>query len=73
MIHTVRGMGICPSKKSSKAGLTFSLQLSVLYALFFVISSGGLFVVAYYLIDNLIEQREQEIVRDRIPGVPGMV
>lgn len=54
------------SKKSSKVGLTFSLQLSVLYALFFVISSGGLFVVAYYLIDNLIEQREQEIVRDRI-------
>ncbi|MBW1868199.1 MAG: GHKL domain-containing protein [Deltaproteobacteria bacterium] len=54
------------SKKSSKVGLTFSLKLSVLYALFFVISSGGLFVVAYYLIDNLIEQREQEIVRDRI-------
>ena len=54
------------SKKSSKAGLTFSLKLSVLYALFFVISSGGLFVVAYYLIDNLVEQREQEIVRDRI-------
>ena len=54
------------SKTRSKVGLTFSLQLSVLYALFFVVSSGGLFVVAYYLIDNLIEQREQEIVRDRI-------
>jgi len=46
--------------------LTFSLKLSVLYALFFVVSSGGLFVVAYYVIDNLIEQREREIVRDRI-------
>ncbi|MBW1780185.1 MAG: GHKL domain-containing protein [Deltaproteobacteria bacterium] len=54
------------SSKNSKAGLTFSLKLSVLYALFFVISSSGLFVVAYYLIDNLIEQREREIVRDRI-------
>ena len=54
------------SKTRSKVGLTFSLQLSVLYALFFVVSSGGLFVVAYYLIDNLIEQREREIVRDRI-------
>ena len=54
------------SSKSSKVGLTFSLKLSVLYALFFVISSGGLFVVAYYLIDNLIEQREREIIRDRI-------
>jgi heavy metal sensor kinase len=54
------------SSKNSKVGLTFSLKLSVLYALFFVVSSGGLFVVAYYLIDNLIEQREREIVRDRI-------
>jgi len=54
------------SSKSSKVGLTFSLKLSVLYALFFVVGSGGLFVVAYYVIDNLIEQREREIVRDRI-------
>jgi signal transduction histidine kinase len=54
------------SKSSRKIGLTFSVKLSVLYALFFVISSGGLFVVAYYLIDNLIEQREREIIRDRI-------
>jgi signal transduction histidine kinase len=54
------------SSRNSKVGLTFSLKLSVLYALFFVVSSSGLFVVAYYLIDNLIEQREREIVRDRI-------
>jgi len=54
------------SKSSSKVGLTFSLKLSVLYALFFVITSGGLFLVAYYLIDNLAEQREKEIVKDRI-------
>jgi len=54
------------SKSSSKVGLTFSLKLSVLYALFFVIASGGLFLVAYYLIGNLVEQREKEIVKDRI-------
>jgi methyl-accepting chemotaxis protein len=54
------------SKSSSKVGLTFSLKLSVLYALFFVIASGGLFLVAYYLIGNLVEQREREIVQDRI-------
>ncbi len=54
------------SKSSSKVGLTFSLKLSVLYALFFVIASGGLFLVAYYLIGNLVEQREKEIVEDRI-------
>ena len=54
------------SKSSSKVGLTFSLKLSVLYALFFVIASGGLFLVAYYLVGNLVEQREREIVKDRI-------
>jgi len=54
------------SSKSNKVGLTFSLKLSVLYALFFVVSSSGLFVVAYYLIHNLIAQREREIIRDRI-------
>lgn len=54
------------SKRSDKVGLTFSLKLSLLYALFFVISSLGLFVVAYYLIEGLIEQREREIIRDRI-------
>ena len=54
------------SKSSSKIGLTFSLKLSLLYALFFVIASGGLFLVAYYVIHNLAEQREKEIVQDRI-------
>ncbi|MFO7601919.1 MAG: ATP-binding protein [Candidatus Desulfacyla sp.] len=54
------------SSRNSKVGLTFALKLSVLYALFFVVSSGGLFVVAYYLIDNLIGRQEREIVRDRI-------
>ncbi|MFH1242794.1 MAG: HAMP domain-containing sensor histidine kinase [Pseudomonadota bacterium] len=54
------------SKRSRKIGLTFSLKLSLLYALFFVISSLGLFVVAYYLINGLVEQREQEIIRNRI-------
>ncbi len=54
------------SRRRSRAGLTFSLKLSVMYALFFVIASGGLFVVAYYLIGNLVEQREREIVKDRI-------
>ncbi len=54
------------SKRSRKIGLTFSLKLSLLYALFFVISSLGLFVVAYYLIEGLVEQREQEIIRNRI-------
>ncbi|MCD6486206.1 MAG: HAMP domain-containing histidine kinase [Syntrophobacterales bacterium] len=54
------------SKRSDKIGLTFSVKLSVLYALFFVISSIGLFFVAYYVIHNLVEQREHEIISNRI-------
>ena len=54
------------SKSSSKVGLTFSLKLSLLYALYFVIASGGLFLVAYYVVHNLALQREKEIVQDRI-------
>ena len=54
------------SKTSKKAGLSFSLKLSILYALFFVIGSVGLFVFAYYLIGGLLEQREREIIKTRI-------
>jgi len=61
------------SKTSDKIGLTFSVKLSVLYALFFVISSIGLFLVTYYLIHDLVEQREREIISSRIDEyAPGM-
>ena len=53
-------------RKKDRAGITFSLKLSLLYALFFVISSTGLFIIAYYLIDNLIDQRAREIIHNRI-------
>jgi len=53
-------------RKKDRAGITFSLKLSLLYALFFVISSTGLFIIAYYLIDNLIDQRAREIIQNRI-------
>jgi len=54
------------SSKRSKIGLTFSFKLSLLYAFFFVIASSSLFGVAYYLFDDLIEQQERDIVRERI-------
>jgi len=54
------------SKTASRLGLTFSLKLSLLYALFFVISSISLFLVAYYLISTLVEQREREVIQERI-------
>lgn len=49
-------------RKTEKAGISFSIKLSALYTLFFVISSIGLFVVAYYFIANLIEQRERDVI-----------
>ena len=53
-------------RKRDRVGITFSLKLSLLYACFFVISSTGLFAIAYYLIDNLIDQRAREIIHNRI-------
>ena len=53
-------------RKKNRAGITFSLKLSFLYALFFVISSTGLFIIAYYLLDTLIDQRAREIIHNRI-------
>ncbi len=53
-------------RKRDRAGIAFSLKLSLLYALFFVISSTGLFIIAYYLIDSLIDQRAREIIHNRI-------
>ncbi|MGM0426774.1 MAG: sensor histidine kinase [Thermodesulfobacteriota bacterium] len=54
------------SRQGKKAGITFSMKLSILYALFFTVSVVGLFGVAYYLIEGFAQQREREIVRDRI-------
>ena len=42
------------------------MKLSILYALFFVVSSMALFLVAYYLITVLVEQREREVIQTRI-------
>jgi len=54
------------SKAADRIGLTFSLKLSVLYALFFVISSVGLFVVAYYIIDFLLVLGDHEVIQARM-------
>lgn len=54
------------SRANKRIGLTFSLKLSILYALFFVVSFMMLFLVAYYLITVLVEQREREVIQARI-------
>ncbi|MDZ7695774.1 MAG: HAMP domain-containing sensor histidine kinase [Deltaproteobacteria bacterium] len=54
------------SNRSDKPGISFSMKLSLMYALFFAVSAVGLFAVAYYLIEGFAEQREREMIRDRI-------
>jgi signal transduction histidine kinase len=54
------------SKKRSKAGLTFSLKLSLIYGLFFAIVVMSLFIAAYYLMDNLLAQKEREAINERV-------
>lgn len=53
-------------KMNKQTGLSFSFKLSIFYALFFIISSLALFGTAYYFINNLIAQQEQEVIYDRI-------
>ena len=54
------------SKIKNRTGISFSLKQTALYALFFIISSTGLFIIAYFLIDNIIEQRERDIINIRL-------
>ena len=53
-------------KRAERIGLAFSLKLSALHALFFFIASVGLFIVAYYGIDALLDQAEHDIIQDRM-------
>ena len=53
-------------RTNKRTGLTFSLKLSLLYAVFFIVSSLTLFFVAYYVINGLVEEKEREVIRDRI-------
>ena len=53
-------------KLTERTGLTFSLKLSILYALFFIVSSCSLFVVAYFFIDYLLETGERELIEARM-------
>ena len=53
-------------RTNKRTGWTFSLKLSLLYAVFFIVSSLTLFLVAYYVINGLVEEKEKEVIRDRI-------
>ncbi len=49
-------------KRINRAGISFGAQLSALYTFFFVISSAGVFVIAFYIMANLIEERERDVI-----------
>jgi signal transduction histidine kinase len=53
-------------KVTERTGLSFSLKLSILYALFFIVSSVSLFIVAYFFIDYLLETGERELIEARM-------
>ena len=53
-------------KKSDQAGISFSIKLNLLYTFFFIISSISLFIIAYYIIANILDQREKELISVRL-------
>ncbi|MCP4690588.1 MAG: hypothetical protein GY859_21220, partial [Desulfobacterales bacterium] len=54
------------SRRNKRVGLAFSLKLSLWNAVFFAVGSMVLFGLAYYLIGELLDRREREIVEARI-------
>ncbi len=54
------------SKMNNRIGISFSLKQAALNALFFIVSSASLFIIAYALIDKVVEQREHDIIDVRI-------
>lgn len=55
-----------PSKPIDRAEGRLSLRLNLWYSAFFVVASLVLFVVAYAILANSVQQRERELVRARL-------
>ncbi|MBU3915610.1 HAMP domain-containing histidine kinase, partial [bacterium] len=53
-------------KMNNRIGISFSLRQAALNALFIIVSSTSLFIVAYVLIENIVEEREHDIINVRI-------
>lgn len=49
-----------------RAGRSFSLRLSFYYAAFFIVGCAGLFLLAYLVLANSIQQKEKELLRERL-------
>ncbi|MBI5383185.1 MAG: HAMP domain-containing histidine kinase [Verrucomicrobia bacterium] len=49
-----------------RAGRSFSLRLSLYYAAFFIVGCAGLFLLAYLVLAATIQQKEKELVRERL-------
>ena len=50
----------------ARAGRSFSLRLNLWYAAFFIIGCCGLFSLSYLVLAASIEQKEKEIIRERL-------
>src|SRR4051812_42065634 len=49
-----------------KLGRTFALRLSLWHAAIFAVSVSGIFALAYYLVAQVFERKDQEIIIARL-------
>jgi len=54
------------SKPTERVGRGFSLRLNLYYAAFFILGCLALFVVAYFALAASLQQKEKELLRERL-------
>lgn len=54
------------SNRVERAGRSFSLRLNLWYTAFFMAASMALFLLAYVVVAELIQQNEKEVIRARV-------
>ena len=54
------------SKPPERAGRSFSLRLNLYYAAFFILGCSALFLLAYLVFAATIQQKEKELLRERL-------
>jgi signal transduction histidine kinase len=54
------------SRPPERAGRSFSLRLNLYYAAFFLVGCSGLFLLAYLALAASLQQKERELLRERL-------
>ena len=54
------------SNPVEQAGRRFSLRLNLWYAAFFIVGCCGLFAVSYLVLASSVQQKEKELIRERL-------